>query len=420
MIKKIIAGVCLILSAVGFSQENNASPYSYYGIGDVKFKGTTENRSMGGLGILPDSIHVNLQNPATYSALKFTTYTIGASDKIRTLKTESDSEKANRATLDYLAVALPFRKVGVAFGLMPYTSVGYKIQDNETIGNEEYVRRFNGSGGLNRAFIGASYKVTRKFGLGVDFQYNFGNIETKSIMAKPDFGVQYPTREINKSTYNGVSFNIGATYETKLNKLDWTSSITYAPKSKLKSTTDRDLATITLTALDAEILQDQLETITVKEDVDMPSAFTIGTGIGEARKWFAGVEFTSQSSNTLAARFDQVTNVNFKSSNKIAFGGYYIPKYNAFNSYLSKITYRAGFRFENTGLVLNNEDIKDTAFTFGTGLPLGGYTGGSNLNLGFEIGRRGTTKANLIQENYVNIMLSLSINDRWFAKRRYE
>jgi hypothetical protein len=230
--------------------------------------------------------------------------------------------------------------------------------------------------------------------------------------------LQYATREINKSTYNGVSFNIGATYKTRIKKLDWTSSITYAPKSILKSTTDRDLSTITLTVNNNEILQEQLETITVKDESDLPSAFTIGTGVGEARKWFAGVEFTSQSSNSLAARFDKVSDVDFKSSSKIAFGGYYIPKYNSYNSYLSRITYKAGLRFENTGLVLNNEDINDRAFTLGMGLPLG--TGYSNLNLGFEFGRRGTTKANLIQENYINIMMSLSINDRWFAKRRYD
>jgi hypothetical protein len=31
-----------------FAQEGTASPYSYYGIGDVRFKGTVENRSMAG------------------------------------------------------------------------------------------------------------------------------------------------------------------------------------------------------------------------------------------------------------------------------------------------------------------------------------------------------------------------------------
>lgn len=420
MIKKIIAGVCLIFSAAGFSQENNASPYSYYGIGDVKFKGTAENRAMGGLGILPDSIHVNLQNPATYNALKYTVYTVGLSDKSRTLKTESASESANRVTLDYLAVALPFNKVGVAFGLMPYTSVGYRIENTKVIDDVNYYRQFNGKGGINRAFFGGSYRITPKLSAGVDFQYNFGTIETKSIVSIVSEDIQYPTREVNKSYYSGASFNIGATYQTKFKNLDWNSSITYTPKSKLSSNTDRTLSSIILTSTNNEVTVDQLPTQTIDDKLDMPSAFTIGTGLGQARKWFVGIEYGTQSSNTLGARFDQVTNASFKASQRISLGGYYIPKYNSFTSYLSKITYRGGFRFENTGLVVNDQNIKDFAFTFGLGLPLGGYTGGSNLNVGMEIGRKGTTRANLIQENYANIMLSLSINDRWFAKRKYE
>lgn len=420
MIKKIIAGVCLIFSAAGFSQENNSSPYSYYGIGDVKFKGTVETRSMGGLGILPDSIHANLQNPASYSSLKYTTYTVGLSTQTRNFKSDSGSDSAKRTTFDYLAVALPFNKLGFAFGLMPYTSVGYRIQNQKIIDGINYFRQFSGVGGINRAFAGASYKITPKFSAGVDFQYNFGNIETKSIVGAPDEGVQYPTREINKSQYNGVSFNIGATYQTKLNKLDWVTSATFAPKSKLKSTTYRDIASITFTSSNSEVVVDELETVGFQDNVDMPSVFTVGTGFGEARKWFAGLEFSTQGSNTLGSRFDQVTNADFKASQRISLGGYYIPKYNSFSSYISRITYRAGFKYEKTGLVINNEDINDLSLTLGLGLPLGGNIGGSNLNLGFELGRRGTTSANLIQENYVGFMASLSINDRWFIKRKYD
>ena len=58
MIKKILLSGFILLSLHSFAQEGTASPYSYYGIGVVKFQGTVENKSMGGLGILPDSIHI--------------------------------------------------------------------------------------------------------------------------------------------------------------------------------------------------------------------------------------------------------------------------------------------------------------------------------------------------------------------------
>jgi hypothetical protein len=46
MIKKLIIAACLLLSVVSFAQQGTASP-SYYGIGDVRYKGTAEIRSMG-------------------------------------------------------------------------------------------------------------------------------------------------------------------------------------------------------------------------------------------------------------------------------------------------------------------------------------------------------------------------------------
>lgn len=419
MIKQLIAGLCLIIPVIASSQENNASPYSYYGIGDVKFKGTADTRAMGGLGFMPDSIHVNLQNPATYSSLMFTTFSISGSTSNTKFKTADAKDDASRTTLDYLAVAIPFKKLGFAMGLMPYTSVGYKILDEEKDieGKVLSAKQFGGSGGLNRVFFGASYKITQQLSIGADFQYNFGSIETKSLT---DRLTQYVTRETNSSDYNGVSFNIGATYQAKLSqRINWLSGVTYTPGSTLNSSTERMLAIITYAGRN-EVVVDELDLITAEEDIKLPSKISIGTGFGEAFKWFLGAEYTFQESNALGNRFDRVTNAAFQNSHKFAIGGYFIPKYTSFTSYLSRITYRAGIKFEKTGLVLNNEDINDYGLTLGIGLPLSGVIGGSNLNFGFEMGRRGTTSANLIQENYMSFFASLSLNDKWFQKRRYE
>ena len=51
------------------------------------------------------------------------------------------------------------------------------------------------------------------------------------------------------------------------------------------------------------------------------------------------------------------------------------------------------------------------------GLPVGRIF--SNANVGVEIGKRGTTNANLVQENFINFQVSLSLNDRWFEKRKF-
>ena len=95
-------------------------------------------------------------------------------------------------------------------------------------------------------------------------------------------------------------------------------------------------------------------------------------------------------------------------------GGFYIPKYDSYTSFLSRVVYRAGFRYENTGLILNNKSINDYGMTFGLGLPVGV----SNVNIGFEFGKKGTTSNGLIEENYFNLSVGLSLNDIWFVKRK--
>src|SRR6478672_7422358 len=112
MIKRLLVAISLFLSFVSAAQENTASPYSYYGLGEQKFKGTAEMRAMGGISVIPDSTHINLQNPAFYPHLKLTTLTTGASYANYRFKTNTDSEKARRTTLDYLAVGFPMGKFG--------------------------------------------------------------------------------------------------------------------------------------------------------------------------------------------------------------------------------------------------------------------------------------------------------------------
>ena len=67
MIKKLMAYAMIVFSTTAIAQQITSSPYSFYGLGSLKFKGTVENQSMGGISVYSDSIHVNLRNPASYA-----------------------------------------------------------------------------------------------------------------------------------------------------------------------------------------------------------------------------------------------------------------------------------------------------------------------------------------------------------------
>ena len=98
MIRKFLVVLFFLISFVSFAQQGSASPYSFFGIGDVRFKGTHDMNAMGGLSIVPDSIHINLKNPASYSGLKLTTFTIGGSYNATKFKSNTESENAKRIT----------------------------------------------------------------------------------------------------------------------------------------------------------------------------------------------------------------------------------------------------------------------------------------------------------------------------------
>lgn len=417
MIKKILIGFCLFFSAVTWAQEGTSSPYSFYGIGDIKFKGTVENRSMGGVSVFNDSIHVNLQNPASFSHLKFTTFTVGANYNNVKLETESQSEKATRTTIDYLVVAMPIsKKFGASLGLLPFSSVGYKIQ-NVNADPTQTSSRYFGEGGVNRLFGGLGYKFNDNFSIGADINYNFGNISTTAVDYIPE--VQYGTRELNESRLNGVNYNFGMMYNRKVTeKLTVFGSLAYSPESNMNIDNERNITTVLVAANFNFVPQDEGITQLSTSKLKLPSKFVLGAGIGEVRKWVVGTELTMQQSSSFGNRFNDIDNVEYENSTKFSFGGYFIPKYNSFNKYLERVTYRAGFNYENTGLIINNKAINNYGITFGLGLPLGGSF--SNINVGVEYGKRGTIYSGLVEENYTNIFISLSLNDRWFVKRKYE
>src|SRR6476660_1980061 len=202
MIKKIIVIVCFFFSLVTSAQSGSASPYSSFGLGESKFKGNLENRSMGGLNIEQDSLHINILNPASFAAIRLTTFTIGGNYTSTKLKSDSESGTAQRTTMDYLAIALPLGKFGVGFGLMPYTSVGYNIQStsSEPDGINNVLK---GTGGLNKAFFSLGYTVIPNLVVGADIQYVFGRINNSNL--EYISGVMIGTQEENKADLNGFT-----------------------------------------------------------------------------------------------------------------------------------------------------------------------------------------------------------------------
>ena len=236
--KYFLVVFAFLITSLSFAQQGTTSPYSFFGIGDLKFKGTVENRSMGGIGIYSDSIHLNIQNPAGIAGLRLVNYSISGSHRINTLETTDESQNATTTTLDYLAIGIPMGKFGGSFGLIPYTATGYKLENT----NGPTTTQYSGEGGLNKAFLTLGYQITPELSVGVDVNYNFGNIESTTLSTQED--IQLGTREINRSDLSGLSFNVGAQYKTMVSeKLELMSSVTYTPETDFDSENSRTIST---------------------------------------------------------------------------------------------------------------------------------------------------------------------------------
>lgn len=424
MIRKIIVIILtLFVSVASFAQKNNTSAYSFFGIGDKNNTNTVEQLSMGGIGVaLTDAYHLNFSNPASAASLSFTTYALAIENKNTSAKDNNDTQSAAATYLSYLALGVPIgEKGGLTFGLLPNSSVGYSLISNvlDTEGEITEATLYEGEGGTNKIFLNFGYKLFKGLSVGLQGNYVFGKIENSIINQTGD--ALLATKYETVSNVKGYSMNVGFQYETKLNsKLDLNLGASFDLNNTIETDGNEYLYSVAISSFDSP--RDTILNVNSVGELKSPLKTTLGAGIGQKNKWFAGVDYSFQNALELKGSiFNSYSKIDYDSYSKIAVGGFYTPKYNSISSYWERVTYRAGLKFEKTGLLIdpvgNGSDftaIDDFGISFGVGLPMSQQL--SNLNLGFEFGKRGKTTNGLVQENYLNFRLSFSLNDRWFKK----
>ena len=417
MIKKLLLFTFILTTTFGFAQRTNSSPYSFFGIGDQAKLKSVEEIGMGQFGgALNSEYHLSLTNPASYASLKYTTYVFSGGNKVTSIDDGEDSQTSSAASLTYIALGIPIKQnQGLAFGLQLNTAVGYSLLDQKF--DDDLLIETNlltGEGGTNRVFLGYAYQFPFNLNVGVEAAYIFGGIENNILNRR--LGVQLATESKTDSYVKGFSYKIGAQYVKDLkNNLKLKMGVSATIGNTLNEKGDIFLFTSINTEGGGNIVA--IDTINnYKAKIKSPIKPTLSIGIGEDNKWLIGAEYTFQDAiNFNGGIYDDITNYYYSNSNVISLGGFYLPKYNSIASYFDRVTYRAGLNYKKLGLVINETEIEEYGISFGVSLPLGLRL--SNANLGFEIGKRGTTDNNLVKENFYNFRLSLSLNDKWFKPR---
>ncbi|MGY6561146.1 MAG: hypothetical protein ACXITV_03505 [Luteibaculaceae bacterium] len=423
------------------AQSTNISPYSRYGLGTLNNGGLATQQSMGGIGVaMRDPVRLNPLNPASFTSFGNTTLELGLKTQFLNLNTETESQNLTTTNFNYFAIGLPVAKTwALAFGLRPYSSMGYNITVvnplPEGLGN--VTENYLGDGGINTIFIGGGVDLINKadstvFSVGVNALYHFGNIlRVRKSFFPANSGFLNPQIR-NEAFISDFGFEGGAQFSFYPNKKKGTQIIlgaTYGLESALNAQQEQFIFSFTRNAAGIEQVRDTISVLTDENgSFVIPARLSVGATLVFDKKIWLTAEAGFQDWETFRIRFGgEEQNLGLRGSRFVAFGGMISPYAdNPFTTKLAKrMDYSFGFRYEETYLTLRNNDINDISASFGLGFPLRRSVSTSRIGLNVVAGSRGSINDNLIRENYVNVFIGFTLTphraaDRWFMRRKYD
>ena len=424
MIKNIVGIITLMVCVNGFAQKANSSPYSSLGIGTEVQAKTVEEMSMGGVGTTGVANQLSFSNPASYANLLVTRYSVAAENRAFWFTDENGSDNSSNAYLSYLGIGIPLGdKAGFAFGIQQNSTIGYTITENTYDTNDELIQAglYEGDGGTNRVFFGFGYEVFKNFSLGLEGKYIFGKTEKTIITQTRD--IHLATKYKLEGSINGFGLKAGAIYKKEIKPslfVNLGASIEF--ENSLDANMDEYLYSVSISGQESP--RDTILNGSSKGIYKTPIKTNLGLSVGNPIKWMASVDYSFRDAVDISGNLVGYNpTLQFEAASKLSIGGYYVPRYNSISSYWERVSYRAGVRLENTGIMVNGSDagneftsIKDYGISFGLGLPIGKSY--SKIDASFEYGQLGTTSNGLTKENYFNFKIALAFGDKWFRRRQ--
>ena len=383
--------------------------------------------SLGGTSLgIRSSSYVNHANPASYTSFDTTSFLFegGLYTQTATLKTLTASQKSTYSSIGPVFFGFPITKrLKASFGLIPYSSVGYKINEQKplaVIDTTTIVSNiYDGSGGINTAYLGFGYSISRNLSIGVNADFLFGTIRRNSTAYFPELYFAQSYRETTTIKINDFNFNFGLQYSTKLGKnKHLTLGFVYTPAMNINASNDT-LANMVSVANPETVLYEVSQSSTINGKIKMPKSIGGGFSFEKDDKWLVAGDIYWQDWEQfkMFGKSDSL-----KNSLRASLGIQLIPNATDFNNYFKRIRYRFGVVINDTYLQLNGKRISDFGLSFGAGFPVRKSQSDVSkaiINFGVEFGQRGTTNLNLIKEDYVRIILSMSLYDFWFRQHKF-
>ena len=423
----MLVSLAVFFGINAFAQADVDSPYSLFGVGQVRDK--SMNVRLKGMGGVANAMFgggmINGENPAAYAKIDSLAFLFDAGFyfKTATFSTSSLSEKSNNASFDYVSMAFGLTSWWkMALGVQPYSTSGYTMLVSKVdpeVGST--VTRFKGKGGLNQAFWGNAFKIGKHFALGANAYYVFGNTKTETSLYFPDSIYYIGTRRSLDVMVRSFMFDYGMLFNTNLSKdLCLSLGLTYTQKIKLKGeqtlfirSFEEDMDT------EVEYIIDTVYSSSGSTKITMPQGIGFGVALQNGENWAIGADFNWMQWSKFAR---EGANDVLQDAWSVSAGAEFTPKHTTISGYFSRVTYRLGGFYEHGFINLEGNDgvshsINKVGVTVGMSLPLPRTL--SKVNMALEVGQYGTREGGLIQEQYAKLSVGVSVFERWFMKRKY-
>jgi|688.fasta_scaffold07229_17 hypothetical protein len=403
--------VALFLTSLVFAQEN--SPYSRYGIGNLKTHENVANRGMGGVSIADDNPTIaNPTNPATYASLRLTSYQVGMEGSRLGIKNANLTNQTGYAGINYVTIGFAAsKKLGFSFGLLPASRVRYNMERTDTLSYSQATSSYSGGGGLQNVYVGGAYKHDI-YSIGLNLGYTFGNYVNGTEVVFTDSLRIIPNNYNTRTSANGLFYQIGGLINKDISKdYQLKVGLSYTGAQTLSSKKDEIWDYV---ASDTIYYNDKKSSGKIK----IPSKFAIGGIFSHGDHWQIGLDINASNWEKYRSYGESDS---LGQAYLIRIGGAYTPDANAVVDYWKKMTFRMGFYTGQDILRFQNESLKKSAMTLGIGYPIRR----TNLSIGqinasLELGRRGVAENGLVRESFTRFSVGLTFNDKWFIKRRYD
>ncbi|MCB2410405.1 outer membrane protein transport protein [Hymenobacter lucidus] len=423
------------------------SPYSRLGLGDYTPNlGGVRQQGMGGIGLAaPNSSNVNDINPALLYYTGRTTYEAGFNGQYKTLRNATTSNKTGSGTLGYLALSFPISKYwAAAAGLKPFSSVDYESNTVEKVANDpnlaQVVKQQKGEGEITEAYMSHAVRVAKGLTLGVTASYIFGTIDESIGSAvvpainDPNTTEDDPTQSavVDHVHYSDFAFRAGLHYRGKASeKLNYNLAGVYSFQTKLGGTRSSSLRREDVSGL---LLEELALASDEKGSATLPALTQLGVSFDNNKNWSASLDVAQQQWSKFKGFAGPGANIALNNTMRIGVGGEYTPDATSVDNYFKRVSYRAGLSVSQMPYRPSGQTLYDRAVSWGFAFPMPSATPleATIISLAFTYGQRGNTDANTlteggttrvisnVKEDYVRMQLGVTLNNRWFIKRRIE